>query len=272
MLKRSATKGDTPDRTCVLADGTALRYRIEGPPGAPTLVLSNSLGTNVAMWDAQAAVLAQRFRVLRYDNRGQGASTNTEERYGMAQLARDVLTLLDALEVARAHFCGLSMGGMVGMWLGAHAEERIDRLILCNTAPRIGSAQSWNGRIDAVRKGGLAAIADGVVDGWFTAEFRKRAPRTVKQMRYMLIANPSEGYAAACAAVRDTDHWDVLPDIGRPTLIVSGAHDAAAPPAEGRRMAQEIPGAAYVELDAAHISNVEQPDRFTAAVVDFLGA
>jgi 3-oxoadipate enol-lactonase len=271
MLKRSAEK-NVDDQTCVLADGTALRYRIEGPPGAPMLLLSNSLGTNIAMWDAQAPVLTQRFRVLRYDSRGHGASTNAGRPYAIAQLARDVLALLDEVEVARVHFCGLSMGGMVGMWLGAHAEERIDRLILCNTAPRIGSAESWNTRIDAVRKGGIEAIADAVIDRWFTAEFRQRASRTVRQMRYMLIANPPEGYSAACAAVRDTDQWDVLPDIGRPTLVVSGAHDMATPPADGRRMAREISGAKYVELDAAHISNVEQPERFTAEVVDFLGA
>lgn len=270
-MQRSAEK-NVDDQTCVLADGTALRYRIEGPPGAPMLLLSNSLGTNIAMWDAQTPVLTRRFRVLRYDSRGHGASTNAGRPYAIAQLARDVLSLLDAVEVARVHFCGLSMGGMVGMWLGAHADERIDRLILCNTAPRIGSAELWNTRIDAVRKGGIEAIADAVIDRWFTAEYRQRASRTVRQMRYMLIANPVEGYAAACAAIRDTDQWDVLPDISRPTLIISGAHDVAAPPADGRRMAREISGAKYVELDAAHISNVEQPERFTSEVVDFLGA
>lgn len=270
MAQRSAAKGDTHDETCVLADGAALRYRVEGPPGAPMLVFSNSLGTNIAMWNAQIPVLAQWFQVLRYDSRGHGASTNAEAPYAIAQLARDVLALLDERKVARAHFCGLSIGGMVGAWLGAHAGERVDRLILCNTAPRIGSAASWNARIDAVRKGGMEAIADAVVDRWFTAAFRERAPRTIKQMRYMLIANPVEGYAAACAAVRDMDQSDALPDIARPTLIISGAQDAVTPPAEGRRMAREIPGAKYVELDAAHISNVEQAERFTAEVVDFL--
>ena len=272
MAQHSVEKGDAHGETCVLADGGALRYRIEGPSGAPVLVLSNSLGTNVAMWDAQMPVFAQRFRVLRYDSRGHGASTNTQGPYAIAQLARDVLALLDHVNVSRAHFCGLSMGGVVGMWLGAHAEERIDRLVLCNTAPRTGSAESWNARIDAVRKGGIEAIADAVIDRWFTAAFRERAPRTIRQMRYMLIANPAEGYVAACAAVRDMDQWDALPDIDRPTLIISGAHDAATPPADGRRMAQEIPGARYIELDAAHISNVEQAERFTAEVVDFLGA
>ena len=272
MVQHSTEMGNTHSETCVLADGAALRYRVEGASGAPMLVLSNSLGTNLAMWDAQMPTLAQRFRVLRYDSRGHGASTNAAGPYAIAQLARDVLALLDHLDVPRAHFCGLSMGGMVGMWLGAHAEERIDRLALCNTAPRIGSAESWNARIDAVRKGGIEAIADGVVGGWFTPAFRERAPRTIRQMRYMLIANPAEGYVAACAAVRDMNLWDALPDIDRPTLIISGAHDVATPPADGRRMAQEISGARYAELDAAHISNVEQAERFTAEVVDFLTA
>ena len=253
-----------------LAAGARLRYRIEGARGAPPLVLSNSLGTNLAMWDAQMPALVERFRVLRYDSRGHGRSDVTPGPYAIERLARDVVALLDELDIARAHFCGLSMGGMVGMWLGARAVARVDRLVLCNTAPRIGTTESWNARIDAVRKGGVEAIADAVLERWFTAGFRERNPDRVRQMREMLTATAPEGYIASCAAVRDMDQWAAVADIARPTLIVSGTHDAATPPADGCRMAQEIRGAKYVELDAAHISNVEQAERFTSEVVDFL--
>ena len=156
------------------------------------------------------------------------------------------------------------------MWLAAHAPERIDRLVLCNTAPRIGPPEKWNTRIDAVRKGGLESIAKGVVEGWFTARFREREPDLVRRMRAMLIASPRDGYIASCAAVRDMDQWSALAEIHCPTLIVSGTHDVATPVADGRRMASEIRDAQYVELDAAHISNIEAAEPFTADVSGFL--
>ena len=251
-------------------DGARIRYRLDGPIGAPFLVLSNSLGTNLDMWEPQVAVLATRFRVLRYDSRGHGLSTVTPGPYTIERLARDVLALLDELKIDRAHFCGLSMGGMAGMWLGVHAPQRIDRLVLCNTAPRIGSAERWNARIDAVNKSGVGGIADAMMELWFTPRFRDVAAATVQRMRAMLSASPADGYVASCAAVRDMDQWATLSRIERPTLIVTGTHDAATPPADGRRMAEVIPGAKQVELDAAHISNVEAAGRFTAEVLAFL--
>jgi 3-oxoadipate enol-lactonase len=251
-------------------DGARIRYRLDGPIGAPLLVLSNSLGTNLDMWEPQVAVLTTRFRVLRYDSRGHGLSTVTPGPYTIERLARDVVALLDQLKIDRAHFCGLSMGGMVGMWLGVHAPQRISRLVLCNTAPRIGSAERWNARIDAVNKSGISGVADAVMEPWFTPRFRDAAADTVKRMRAMLIASSADGYVASCAAVRDMDQWATLSSIDRATLIVTGTHDAAAPPADGRRMAEVIPGAKHVELDAAHISNVEAAGRFTAEVLAFL--
>jgi 3-oxoadipate enol-lactonase len=245
-------------------------FRVEGPAETPVLVLSNSLGTNLAMWDVQMPALTARFRVLRYDTRGHGSSTVTPGAYSIEMLARDVLALLDALKIKRAHFCGLSMGGMTGMWLGAHVPERIDRLVLANTAPKIGSAETWNARIESVRQGGMEAIADAVLGLWFTAGFRARAPETVARMRSMLTATPAEGYIESCAAIRDMDHSNAISSIRCPTLVIAGAHDAATPPAAGREMAQKIPGARCVELDAAHISNVEAADRFTAATITFL--
>jgi 3-oxoadipate enol-lactonase len=244
--------------------------RIEGPSEAPVLVLSNSLGTNRALWDAQMPALTARYRVLRYDTRGHGSSPVTTGPYSIAMLASDVLLLLDALKIERAHFCGLSLGGMTGMWLGIHAAARIDRLVLANTAPRIGAAAIWNARIDAVRKGGMQAIAETVLERWFTAAFRASAPEAVGRVGSMLAATPPEGYAACCAAIRDADLWPGIANIRAPALVIAGTHDAATPPADGRKMAEQIAHARYVELDAAHISNVEAAARFGAELIAFL--
>lgn len=244
---------------------------VEGPADAPVLVLSNSLGTHLGLWDGQLSALTTRFRVLRYDTRGHGSSPLTTPSLSMAMLGGDVLALLDSLKIERAHFCGLSMGGMTGMWLGVHAPERIDRLVLANTAPRIGTADIWNARIAAVRQGGMGAIADAVLERWFSAGFRARAPDAVGRIAAMLTATPSEGYRACCAAIRDTDLWPAVAAIRSPTLVIAGRHDVATPAAEGRKLAERIAGARYVEIDAAHISNVEAADRFTAELLGFLG-
>ena len=244
--------------------------RVDGPPDAPVLVLSNSLGTDLSMWDAQMPALTARFRVLRYDTRGHGASIVTPGPYTIGELGRDVLMLLDALKIRRAHFCGLSMGGMTGMWLGVHASDRIGRMVLANTAPKIGTAEIWNQRIDNVRKGGMEAIVDTLLERWFTAGYRARAPEAVARMRAMLTTTPAEGYIACCAAVRDMDQRDAIAGIRHPTLVIAGTHDAVTPPAEGRATAERIRGARYVELNAAHISNVEAADRFTAEAVAFI--
>lgn len=249
-----------------------LNTRLDGPAGAPVLVLSNSLGTDLTLWDAQIPAFSARFRVLRYDTRGHGASPVTAGPYAVETLARDVLELLDALKIERVNFCGLSLGGMTGMWLGVHAAERIERLVLANTAPQIGTAEIWNARIDAVRTGGMEAIADAVLQRWFTSGFRGRAPQAVARVRAMLTATPPEGYVACCAAVRDADLWPGIASLRAPTLIISGTHDVATPPTEGKRMSERITGARYAELDAAHISNVEAGPRFTAEAIDFLGA
>ncbi len=255
--------------------GARFNYRIDGPapsaPEAPVLVLSNSLGTNLAMWDAQIPALSRQFRVLRYDTRGHGATTATPGPYSIAQLARDVVGLLDALSIPRAHFCGLSLGGMTGMWLGANAPERVDRLVLCNTTPRVASPETYDARIGVVRSNGLASIADAVLERWFTPAFRQRDPAALARTRAMLIATPTEGYVGACGAIRDMDQWSLLPQIRRPTLVIAGTNDLATSAADGRKMAQVIPGAEYVELDAAHISNIEADAAFTAALTDFLG-
>jgi 3-oxoadipate enol-lactonase len=256
--------------TTVDVRGAKFNCRIDGPAEAPLLVLSNSLGANLAMWEDQMEALVQRFRVLRYDSRGHGATSITPGPYTIGELARDVLGLLDSLQARKVHFCGLSMGGMTGMWLAVHAAERIDRLVLANTAPQIGTLEIWNTRIETVSKGGLAAIADGVLERWFTRAFRERAPASVARMRAMMTATSPEGYVASCAAVRDMNQWATVGRIASPTLVIAGKHDVSTPPSEGRKLAGSIAGAHYVELDAAHISNVEAAERFTAELTGFL--
>ena len=179
--------------------------RLDGPERAPLVVLSNSLGTNLSMWEDQIPALVRRFRVLRYDTRGHGASSVTQGPYTIAQLGRDVVGLLDALKIERAHFCGLSLGGVTGMWLGVNAANRIDRLVLANTAPKIYTHEIWNTRIENVRKGGLESIADAVIGGWLTQGFRDREPAVAARMRAMLTSTPAEGYLGCCAAIRDSD-------------------------------------------------------------------
>lgn len=252
--------------------GLRVNYRFDGPEGAPVLVLSNSLGTDLRMWAPQVASLAGRFRILRYDTRGHGQTGVTPGPYTIEALGRDAVALLDALGIARAHFCGLSMGGMIGMWLGTHAAGRVDRLVLCNTAAQIGTPQMWAARLAMVRDEGMAAVAAVVAQRWFTPALLAAPTPQVREVCAMLAATSPDGYAACCAAVRDMDQRDSVGAIGAPTLVIAGTHDPVTPPAAGRLLAERIPGARYVELDAAHLSNIEAAERFTAAVAEFLAA
>lgn len=252
------------------ADNAPVHYRVDGQAGAPVVVLSHSLGTTLALWEPQMPVLAERFRVLRYDSRGHGESAVTPGPYTIEGLGRHVIALLDGLGIQRAHFCGLSMGGMIGMWLGAYAPERVEKLVLCNTAARIGPPEFWNTRIENIRNTGLEPIATPVLGRWFTPAFHERSPETIGRMRRMLVETPAEGYVGCCAAIRDADLREALPRIEAHTLVIAGTHDAATPPADGRLLAETVPGARYVELAAAHLSNIEAAERFTAEVAAFL--
>jgi 3-oxoadipate enol-lactonase len=251
-------------------NGARLHYEVDGQDDAPWLILSNSLGTHLGMWNPQMPALRSRFRVLRYDTRGHGMSAVPKGPYSVEQLGRDVVALMDELGIARAHFCGLSMGGMTGMWLGVHAGERIDRLVLCNTSALIGPAEVWNTRIAKVNSEGMDAIVQAVIDRWFTPAYQQRATQDIAQVREMLLQTPAEGYTANCAAVRDMDQRADVANIKAPTLVIGGTHDLATPAKDGKAVADSIPGARYVELDAAHLSNWEQAERFTATLIDFL--
>ena len=245
-------------------------YELDGPPNAPTLVLSNSLGTNLSLWDSQLSVFSQSFRVLRYDSRGHGQTSVTQGEYSVEVLGRDVLQLLDALNLQRVNFCGLSIGGMTGMWLGVNAPQRLENLVLSNTAPTIGKLDTWNERIRTVRESGTKAVAQQVVERWFTPDFRASHPDQVAKTRSMIESTSTDGYAGSCAAVRDFDFWEKVGTIRAKTLVIAGTHDLSVPPTDAQKLAKQIPGARYIELPAAHISNVEAASRFTDAVSAFL--
>lgn len=250
--------------------GVRLNVAIDGPADAPALMLSNSLGCTLDMWEPQMAAFMQHFRVIRYDRRGHGKSDVPPGPYSMALFGTDVLTILDALGIKRTHWCGLSMGGMVGQWLAANAPERFDRVVLANTSCHYPDPINWLNRIKAVREGGLAAVADAVVAGWLTEPFRQREPDATARLKAMLLAAPVEGYLACCEALSTLDQRAMLPKIWAPTLVIAGSQDKATPVEAGELIRSLIPGAQMKVLEAAHISNVEQADAFTDSVVHFL--
>jgi 3-oxoadipate enol-lactonase/4-carboxymuconolactone decarboxylase len=250
--------------------GARLFYTVDGPDSAPAILFSNSLGTDHTMWEPQAATLAGRFRVVRYDTRGHGRSTAPGDAFTVAQLGQDVIAILDALGIGQAVFCGLSMGGLTGMWLGIHAPQRFSHIVLANTAAKIGNADGWNTRIDTVLREGMAVMVAPSVERWFTPGFAATAERALDGLRDVLAGLDPRGYAANCAAVRDADFRESVASIQVPVLVIAGSQDPSTPAQEGRELADAIPGARFVELPAAHISSFEQPGRFTAALLDFV--
>jgi 3-oxoadipate enol-lactonase len=258
--------------TTFTLNGSMLRMRCDGERSRPTVVLSNSLGTDLSMWDAQAAVLARRFHVVRYDTRGHGASGAPAGPYTIGLLGADVLALLDHLDIERAHFIGLSMGGVIGQWLGAHAPGRLHKLVLANTASRIGTADAWHARAAAVRAEGMNDIAAGAPGRWFTPEFVARQPVIVGTMQKTLRGLEREGYAACCEALAVADLGDDIRSIGAPALVIAGIHDPVTTVAQAQALAKAIPGAALATLPASHLSNIEAPDRFSELVASFLSA
>jgi 3-oxoadipate enol-lactonase len=252
------------------SDGCALAYRVDGDAAKPPLLLSNSLGTTMAMWAEQLGALASGFRIIRYDTRGHGGSQAPGGDYTIDQLGRDALAVLDAAGVKRAHVCGLSLGGLTAMWLAVHASARIETVVLASTAARIGSVEMWNERIEQVREVGTSSIADRVMARWFTEGFRSARPEVVGIFRTMFASCSGSGYAGCCAALREADLGESLGGITRPALVISGASDPATPPADGRAVHARIPAAEFVLLDGSHLVNVEQPGAFNTALMQFL--
>jgi 3-oxoadipate enol-lactonase len=253
------------------ADGCPLNVEVDGSIGAPVLMLSNSLGTDLHMWDDQAGEWAKHFRLVRYDRRGHGKSGLTPGPYSMERLGRDVLAILDALKIAKTSWCGLSMGGMVGQWLGANAPDRIEKLILSNCTDYYPDKGPWNDRLKLISEKGLAHIVSGNMERWFTKGFRDTHPEVIARFTEMFLATNLDGYIACGQAVRDMDHRALLPRIKAPTLIIAGRQDPATTLAMGESMRDRIPGAKLAVIDAAHISNAEQPRAYTETVLNFLG-
>lgn len=248
---------------------STLGFDLDGPAGAPVLVLGPSLGTAAAMWEPQVATFARHFRVLRYDHRGHGRSTVPDGDYDLEAMGGDVLALLDSAEVAAERVCyaGVSLGGMVGMWLAINAPERIERLVLVCTSAHLPPAESWQERAATVRAQGMAAVADTVLGRWFTGPYAAAHPDIIASYRELLLGTSPDGYAGCCAAIAGMDLRADLERIGAPTLVISGTADTSIPPEHGYLIASSVPGAQFALVDAAHIASVEKADEVTDLLV-----
>ena len=256
--------------TIVTDDGVHLNLDICGHADAQPLLLSNSLGTSLEMWDKQITAFQSRFRVIRYDTRGHGRSDVPAGEYTMDRLGRDALCILDVLKIEQAHFCGLSLGGMTGMWLASTAPGRVNKLVLVNTAAELGPRANWQSRIDTIQKNGMQAIVQAIIERWFTPHFISTARQEVDGIDQMLLTTSPQGYTGCAAAVRDMDLRNNVPLITAKTLVISGTQDPATPPDKAREIMRLLPHGQLVTLDAAHLSNVERPEQFTQAVMNFL--
>jgi 3-oxoadipate enol-lactonase len=248
------------------------RYRVEGPEEAPVLLLSGSLGSTLELWEPQAAALARTHRVVRYDHPGHGGSELPDAPASIAELARAPLAVLDALGVARASVCGLSLGGMVAMWLAAHRPERVDRLVLCCTSAALGPPATWEQRATEVRAAGsVEPLADAVLARWLTPAYRAAHPATAARLRAMIAQTPAEGYARCCEAIRDWDGLALLGAIRAPTVVVAGREDPSMPPAHAEAIVARVAGARLELLSpAAHLASVEQAPAVTRIVAEHL--
>jgi 3-oxoadipate enol-lactonase len=251
--------------------GLRVYYRLEGNTGRPVVMFAHSLGVDHGQWDPQVPDLLPHFQILRYDIRGHGASDAPPGDYTMELLARDALALADALGIRQFAFCGLSLGGMIGQWLGANAADRVTHLALANTSPRLADPAAMEQRRRTVLREGMSAVADAVMGRFFTPESLAGGSPAVATIRHTLLAANPAGYAGCCAAVRDMDHTGLLRGIRAPTLIIGGGRDQSTPwVGNGEILAASIPGAKTALLPSAHLSNLECPREFTAALLGFL--
>jgi len=251
--------------------GCRIAYRFDGPVGAPVVVLSNSLSSNLSMWDDQIATLAAQYRVLRYNQRGHGQSAVTPGPYSFDLLADDVHALLGELATGPVHFVGLSMGGMTGQKLAVRYPEAVKSLVLCDTSAHMPPPEMWDERIALARNGGMAATSDATLARWFTAPFHAARPDAIARVRQMIETTPVEGYAGCCMAIRDMNQIADLSRIAAPTCVMVGAEDPSTPVSASELIHGEISGSELVIIeDAAHLSNIEKPEAFNAALTGFL--
>lgn len=249
---------------------TTLNYVFDDFKKEQTIMFSNSLGTDLTMWDKQVEILGAEFNILRYDTRGHGKSEVPKGEYSIEMLGNDVLELLDFLKIEKVNFCGLSIGGLTGQWLGIHVPERLNKLILCNTALKIGSAEGWNTRIAAVQKNSLKSIVSGTQERWFTSEFVAENKSEVDAVLDKFLQTPLAGYCSCCAAVRDADFTNEVSKISVPTLIIAGTEDLVTTVNDGDFLMKKIPNSILTALKAAHISNIEIAYDFTKLLLEFI--
>jgi 3-oxoadipate enol-lactonase len=256
----------------VAVNGIRLHYRIDGAErsDAPWLVLANALGADLTMWSPQISAFSSRFRVLRFDTRGLGCSDSPAGPYTVNDWCADVLGLLDAFSIERAHFCGLSMSGLIGIALAARYGERIDSLVLAHTAARIGTQEVWRSRAQQAREQGTRSLADATLQRWFGSAFTAREPLVHAAIRDAFVHMDGEGYANNCEAIGATDLRAEAQAIRARTLVITGRADPSVAPDDSRALAQSIQGARFVELDAQHLSNIERAEEFTRTVLEFL--
>jgi len=249
-----------------------INYAENGPADAPVILFSNSLGADLSMWQAQATYFGGQYRVVCYDQRGHGASAVPAGPYTFEELSRDAVALMDALDIAKAHFVGLSMGGMTALGLALDHPDRIASMTACNCVAGYGAdgIKVWDERIGAVRANGLEPILEGTIQRWFTQPTIDDRPDDIAAVRAMILATPVEGYLGCCGALKKLAYLDRLSGIGLPALFIAGTHDQGAPAAAMRDMSERVGGSRYVELDAAHVSNIERPAEFNTALEEFL--
>ncbi len=247
-----------------------INYQTFGDAKNPALVFSNSLGTKFSMWQPQIEFFQQDYFVICYDTRGHGASSAPQGPYTLQQLGQDVVNLLDHLNIQKATFCGISMGGLTGQWLAINSPERFNHVIVCNTAAKIGQEQAWNERAALVREQGLQPIASTAASRWFTEPFIQSNPTVVENLQNDLEAGSTEGYASCCEALAKADLREQLKDIVVPVLVIAGQQDPVTTVVDGQFMVEHIPDSQMSEINASHISNVEQPEQFNRLLQSFL--
>ena len=252
-------------------NGINLNYQLDGTEGKPVLLFSNSLMSNLHMWDAQIDKLAADFHILRYDSRGHGLSDAPAAAYSIDMLADDAIALLDGLGIDKAYYCGLSKGGMVGQKLATRNPERLHAAVFCATSSYMGPGDLWQQRIDSARAGGMQSLSDGTLARWFTAAYHDSNADDIAKIREMIHATPVDGFVGCCAAIKAMDQRESVKTIDLPVLVIAGAEDPGTTPAMNKLIADSIAGAEYVELPAsAHFCNVQAVDGFNAALGTFL--
>jgi 3-oxoadipate enol-lactonase / 4-carboxymuconolactone decarboxylase len=249
-----------------------LNYKLQGTPNSPVLVFSNSLGSEMMMWDELVPYLLPFFQILQYDTRGHGGSSPQTLNGGLKieHLGQDVIDLLDQLGIETAYFCGLSMGGLIGQWLGIHHSERIKKLVISNTGAKIGNDERWNGRIETITQHGMQAIVEDTMERWFTEGFRQNNPQRVAETKAMFLRSHVQGYANCCAAIRDADFREQLQNNTVETLVITGDEDPVTNVEQAEFLAKNIPNATLKLLPARHLASTELPKEYAAILIDFL--